>query len=77
MANSIGGVNLVTWQARKRSADEIQGDLQNRVNAIEGRRNTFAFQLPSLPGSTGGLPVQMVLMSAADYRAWSTTPWKP
>ncbi|MFJ0564725.1 MexW/MexI family multidrug efflux RND transporter permease subunit [Bordetella bronchiseptica] len=67
VANSIGGVNLVTWQARKRSADEIQGDLQNRVNAIEGS-NTFAFQLPSLPGSTGGLPVQMVLMSAADYR---------
>ncbi|KAG1313888.1 hypothetical protein G6F63_016189 [Rhizopus arrhizus] len=36
------------------------------VNQVEGS-NIFAFQLPSLPGSTGGLPVQMVLMSAADY----------
>ncbi|MBC7209163.1 MAG: efflux RND transporter permease subunit, partial [Pseudomonas sp.] len=28
----------------------------------------FAFQLPPLPGSTGGLPVQMVIQSSQDHR---------
>ena len=40
--------------------------MQSMVNQVEGS-NIFAFQLPPLPGSTGGLPVQMVVMSAADY----------
>jgi multidrug efflux pump len=66
VSNSIGGVDFVDWQDRKRSADEIQADMQSLANQVEGS-NIFAFQLPSLPGSTGGLPVQMVLMSAADY----------
>ena len=66
VSNSIGGVDFVDWKDRKRSADEIQADMQSMVNQVEGS-NIFAFQLPSLPGSTGGLPVQMVLMSAADY----------
>lgn len=66
VSNSIGGVDFVDWKDRKRSADEIQADMQSLANQVEGS-NIFAFQLPSLPGSTGGLPVQMVLMSAADY----------
>ncbi|MGY2313308.1 MexW/MexI family multidrug efflux RND transporter permease subunit [Pseudomonas sp. SDO5522_S412] len=66
VSNSIGGVNFVDWEQRKRNADQIQGDMQNRANTIEGS-NVFAFQLPSLPGSTGGLPVQMVIKSAGDY----------
>jgi len=67
VSNSIGGVDFVDWQDRKRNADAIQADMQSLANQVEGS-NIFAFQLPSLPGSTGGLPVQMVLMSAADYR---------
>ncbi len=66
VASSIGGVDFVSWEARKRDANEIQADMQSRVNEIEGS-SVFAFQLPSLPGSTGGLPVQMVIKSAADY----------
>ncbi|WP_428555737.1 MexW/MexI family multidrug efflux RND transporter permease subunit [Pseudomonas edaphica] len=66
VSNSIGGVNFVDWEQRERNADQIQGDMQNRANTIEGS-NVFAFQLPSLPGSTGGLPVQMVIKSAGDY----------
>ncbi len=66
VSNSIGGVNFVDWEQRERNADQIQGDMQNRANGIEGS-NVFAFQLPSLPGSTGGLPVQMVVKSATDY----------
>lgn len=66
VSNSIGGVNFVNWEQRNRNADQIQVDMQNRANEIEGS-NVFAFQLPSLPGSTGGLPVQMVIKSAGDY----------
>ncbi|KAG1435568.1 hypothetical protein G6F57_021071 [Rhizopus arrhizus] len=55
VSNSIGGVDFVDWKDRKRSADEIQADMQSMVNQVEGS-NIFAFQLPSLPGSTGGLP---------------------
>jgi len=67
VSNSIGGVQLSDWKDRKRNADQIQGDTQGRMNEVEGS-NVFAFQLPSLPGSTGGLPVQMVIRSAGDHR---------
>ena len=66
VSNNIGGVDLVQWDQRHRSANAIQADMQSMVNQVEGS-NIFAFQLPPLPGSTGGLPVQMVVMSAADY----------
>lgn len=68
LANSVGGVNLVDWNKRKRSANAIQPDLQQRVNEVEGT-STFVFQLPPLPGSTGGLPVQMVVRSDEEYMA--------
>jgi multidrug efflux pump len=59
-------VQLSDWKDRKRNADQIQGDTQGRMNDVEGS-SVFAFQLPSLPGSTGGLPVQMVIRSAGDH----------
>ncbi|NVC31653.1 MexW/MexI family multidrug efflux RND transporter permease subunit [Serratia marcescens] len=65
-ASGIGGINLTLWQARQRSASAVQADLQRAVNDIEGT-SIFAFQLPALPGSTGGLPVQMVLRTPQDY----------
>ncbi|UVH57870.1 MexW/MexI family multidrug efflux RND transporter permease subunit [Variovorax paradoxus] len=68
VSNSIGGVQLSDWKDRKRNADQIQSDTQGRMNDVEGS-SVFAFQLPSLPGSTGGLPVQMVIRSAGDHRA--------
>ncbi|MGJ7613317.1 MULTISPECIES: MexW/MexI family multidrug efflux RND transporter permease subunit [unclassified Variovorax] len=68
VANSIGGVQLSDWKSRQRSADQIQGDTQARMNDVEGS-SVFAFQLPSLPGSTGGLPVQMVIRSAGGHAA--------
>ena len=40
--------------------------LQQAVAQVEGS-SIFAFQVASLPGSSGGLPVQMVLRSAQDY----------
>ncbi len=72
-ASGIGGINLTLWQARQRSASAVQADLQRAVNDVEGT-SIFAFQLPALPGSTGGLPVQMVLRTPQDYpqlyRTW-------
>ncbi|AVE49062.1 multidrug efflux protein [Serratia marcescens] len=65
-ASGIGGINLTLWQARQRSASAVQADLQQAVNDVEGT-SIFAFQLPALPGSTGGLPVQMVLRTPQDY----------
>ncbi|WP_272674504.1 MexW/MexI family multidrug efflux RND transporter permease subunit [Providencia sp. PROV153] len=63
---SFGGTNLTSWEQRDRAASEIQGDLQGRVGDVEGN-SIFVFQLPALPGSTGGLPIQMVLRSPQDY----------
>ncbi|MGP2854637.1 MexW/MexI family multidrug efflux RND transporter permease subunit [Serratia bockelmannii] len=65
-ASGIGGINLTLWQARQRSASVVQADLQRAVNDVEGT-SIFTFQLPALPGSTGGLPVQMVLRTPQDY----------
>ncbi|AIA49336.1 multidrug efflux RND transporter [Serratia sp. FS14] len=65
-ASGIGGINLTLWQARQRSASAVQADLQRAVNDVEGT-SIFAFQLPALPGSTGGLPVQIVLRTPQDY----------
>ncbi|MBV4516074.1 MexW/MexI family multidrug efflux RND transporter permease subunit [Pseudomonas kurunegalensis] len=65
-AASFGGINLSAWQARERSAGQVQAQLQQAVADIEGS-SIFAFQVASLPGSSGGLPVQMVLRSAHDY----------
>ncbi|HGN0025199.1 TPA: MexW/MexI family multidrug efflux RND transporter permease subunit [Proteus mirabilis] len=63
---SFGGINFDGWKGRERNADQIQADLQNRVADVEGT-SIFAFQLASLPGSVGGLPVQMVLRSPLGY----------
>lgn len=67
IANSVGGVNLDDWGTRKRNADQIQMDLQQRVASIQGT-SVFVFQMGALPGSTGGLPVQMVVRSDDSYR---------
>ena len=65
-ANSFGGINLSAWGERQRSAAQVQAELQQAVGEVEGS-SIFAFQVASLPGSSGGLPVQMVLRSAQDY----------
>lgn len=67
-AASFGGINLQEWDKRDRSATQVQSDLQAAVNDVEGT-SIFAFQLPSLPGSTGGLPVQFVLRSPGGYES--------
>lgn len=71
-ANSFGGINLSSWEKRKRNASEVQAELQAAVGDVEGM-SIFAFQDAPLPGSSGGLPVQMVLRSAQDYATLFST----
>ncbi|GAB1082787.1 MexW/MexI family multidrug efflux RND transporter permease subunit [Shewanella algae] len=65
-AASFGGINLSDWSERSRDASAIQAELQQLAGTIPGS-SIFAFQLAPLPGSTGGLPVQMVLRSPGAY----------
>lgn len=74
VANGRGGVNqgfsgfvLKPWNERSRSAMQIMPLVQQQLNGIDGLQ-VFAFMLPSLPGSTGGLPVQMVIYAPDDFR---------
>src|SRR5438105_1283528 len=62
----IAGVILKPWGERSRSAQQLKGVLQQKVSGVEGM-NAFAFSLPPLPASIGGLPVQMVIDSIGDF----------
>ncbi|WP_181706291.1 efflux RND transporter permease subunit [Chthonobacter rhizosphaerae] len=62
-ANSgFAGFVMKPWGERERTQQEIQQELQGIVNKSAGLQ-AFVFALPSLPGSGGGLPVQVVLQS--------------
>ncbi len=65
-SSGFGGFTLKDWSERDRSAAEIQQDIQQKVSTIEGLQ-VFAFSIPSLPGSSGGMPVQMVIRSTDGY----------
>ncbi|HZV20063.1 MAG TPA: efflux RND transporter permease subunit, partial [Hyphomicrobiales bacterium] len=60
------GSRLVPWSMRKRTAQQIQPELQGRLSSVPGLQ-IFAFSPPPLPGSVGGLPVQMVVYSTDGY----------
>jgi len=64
--NGFGGVILKDWDKRTRSADAIQAELNMRGGGITGIYAT-AFQPPSLPAGSGGLPVQMVIRSSDEF----------
>jgi multidrug efflux pump len=66
--NGIAGMLLHAWDERKRSSIKLKPLVQAEISKIEGVQ-AFAFNLPPLPGGPGGLPVQMVINSTADFRA--------
>ena len=68
VAASYAGINLKEWKQRERSAAQIQSELQQQVEGVEGN-SIFVFQMPPLPASTGGLPIQLVIRSTEDYRS--------
>src|SRR5208282_900007 len=58
-AQNLAGLVLKPWDQRKRTSNDIQPELQQKVNQIAGVK-VVAFQPPPLPGSFG-LPVQFVI----------------
>jgi multidrug efflux pump len=56
------GWRLKPWSQRNRSAQELLVELQGKLGQVAGARSA-AFLRPSLPGSIGGLPVQLVVGS--------------
>ncbi len=68
----LGGAIFKDWSARARSSIQIQGQLQAAGGAIDGVTLT-AIQVPPLPGSSAGLPVQMVLRSPGDFASLFAT----
>ena len=74
IVNGRGGVNqgfsgtvLTPWDERDRTAMQLQPLIQQKLSKIDGL-NIFAFGRPPLPGSIGGLPVQMVISAPDDFR---------
>lgn len=65
---SFGGVHLKPWDQRERSQQEVQLDLQQRLNRISGLE-IFSFSTPFLPSTDSGMPVRFVVASTADYTA--------
>jgi multidrug efflux pump len=63
---AFGGIIVSDWDQRERSSAEIQADIAARASQITG---TFAaiFEPAPLPGSSGGLPLQMVVRSPEDF----------
>jgi multidrug efflux pump len=63
---AIAGILFQPWDQRKRTQKQILQSLQPAVAGIAGAQ-AISFALPSLPGSTGGPPVQFVITTTADY----------
>ena len=57
---------LKPWDERTRSAQQLKPLVQGKLSEVTGEQ-VFVFSLPPLPGSTGGLPVQMVISSPGGY----------
>jgi len=64
----FSGFKLPSTFERKRSQSDIQPELQAKVGKIAGFQ-TAVVPRPSLPGSGGGLPLQFVMVTDADYTA--------
>ena len=60
------GILFKPWEERHRTQQQILQELQPKVASIAGGQ-IFTFGPPSLPGSTGGPPVQFVITTTADY----------
>lgn len=64
--STFGGFKLVPAIERERSLLEVLPDVQAALRRLPGFQGA-GFPRPSLPGSAGGLPVQFVITSSADF----------
>jgi len=63
---SMSGMILKPWDEREGTVMSLIPKMQQKLSQITGM-NIFAFNLPALPGSSGGLPVQMVISSPGKF----------
>ncbi|WP_342641176.1 efflux RND transporter permease subunit [Rhodoligotrophos ferricapiens] len=56
---------LKPWDERERSQKAIQTEIQGRIDKSAGVQ-AFVFAPPSLPGTGGGMPIQMVVRSTGN-----------
>jgi multidrug efflux pump len=64
--SGIAGMVLKPWDERKRTAQDLQPEVQDMLNKIPGA-TVAAFQRPPLPGAGGGLPIQFVICTTESY----------
>ena len=64
--SGIGGFLLKPWDQRERSQMELLPIVQQELDSIAGLQ-IFGFNLPSLPGTGDGLPLQFVINTPNDY----------
>jgi multidrug efflux pump len=64
--SGIGGFLLKPWGDRSRTQMEILPEVQGKLEKISGLQ-VFGFNLPSLPGTSEGLPFQFAINTANDY----------
>lgn len=64
----FGVAVLKPWDERERGQGPVLDQLTGLMGAISGL-NAAVFPVPSLPGSSGGPPVNFVITTTADYRS--------
>lgn len=62
----IGSQILKPWDQRERSQAQVQQQLQAALSQVAGLK-MVTFSPPSLPGSSGGLPVQFVISANESF----------
>ena len=65
--NVFGGLELLPWDERERSLEEIRQEVQSKYDKISGLQ-IFTFGAGGLPGADSGLPVQFVISSNSGYQ---------
>ncbi len=63
----LAGMMLKPWERRNKTAQDLYGPLSGMLAAEAEGVRAFVFSPPPLPGSTGGLPVRMVVSTPGDY----------
>lgn len=71
-ANQAFGIAIMkTWSQREKDPKALSATLTPAFNAIPSVATT-AFQMPELPGSSGGLPVQFVVTTSNPFESLVT-----
>ncbi|HEX3500553.1 MAG TPA: multidrug efflux RND transporter permease subunit [Stellaceae bacterium] len=63
----FAGMIVKPWGDRTRSVGQLMPLVQQKLSGVDGM-NIFIVSPPPLPGSASGLPVQMVISGAQDYK---------